>query len=146
MLLVRRGRAGFVVSARGTGHVRDRATPARALLPRLWVARGTPLSVGERLGRSDGLLAAAAAAALRPGLVPGGVRFVTVAAGQITLLGPSGFQIRLGDNGELGLKLAIAARIVRYVGAAISSDAYVDVSVPQRPVLGSRNSQLGSIG
>ncbi len=78
--------------------------------------------------------------------MPAGVRFVTEQAGDVTLLTPSGFQIRVGDIGELGLKLTVAQRIFAYVGSAISSDAYIDVSVPQRPVLGTLNSQVASKG
>jgi hypothetical protein len=116
---------------------------ATSPLPRLWVAKATPLAVGETLRRSDGLLAAAAAAALTPGHFPGGVRSVATSGGDITLLTPSGLQVRLGDVGELRLKLAIAERIVSYVGAPISSDAYLDVSVPERPVLGSQSALAG---
>ncbi len=141
VLLVRRGAAGFVVSARGRVMSETR-TPLTSPLPRLWVARGTPLSVGERLGRSDGLLAAAAAAALRPGIVAGGVRFVTVAAGLITMLTPSGFQVRLGDVGELRLKLAIAERIVAY---ARSGDRERRLHRRERPAAARRRlSQLSS--
>lgn len=141
VLLIRRGHEGFVVSARGRvmGRTSD---PQASTLPRLWVPKSTPLVVGETLRRSNGLLAAAAAAAANPGAVSGGVRVVTVSDGSVTLATPSGFQIRLGGIGDLGLKLAIAQRIVSYAGASIANDAYVDVSVPQRPVLGSKNPQL----
>jgi len=145
VLLVRRGRAGFVVSSRGRVMAETRQFAASPL-PRLWVRRTTPLSVGETLRRPQGLLAAAAAAALDPGAIPGGVRSLTQDAGDVTLLTRSGFQIRLGDIGDLALKLTIAARIMAYAGPGISGDAYVDVSVPQRPVLGSKNSQVESTG
>ena len=52
----------------------------------------------------------------------------------------SGIEVRLGDIGDLRLKLAIARRILAL--AAPSRDttpAYVDVSVPERPVLGGRH-------
>jgi hypothetical protein len=126
--------------------MRRTTDPRASTLPRLWASRSTPLVVGETLRRSNGLLAAAAAAAAKPGTVSGGVRVVTVSDGSVTLVTPSSFQIRLGDVGDLGLKLAIARRIVSYAGASIANDVYVDVSVPQRPVLGSKNSQLGSTG
>jgi cell division protein FtsQ len=137
VLLIRRGGAGFVVSARGRV-MAESGRPLASALPRMWVPRGTPLGVGETLGRANGLLAAAAAGALGPRTIPGGVRFLTVVAGQITLITPSGFQIRLGDNGQLALKLTIAARIMAYLGANLASDGYVDVSVPERPVVGTQ--------
>lgn len=145
VLLIRRGATGFVVSARGRVMAETRQF-ATSSLPRFWVKTTTPLSVGETLRRSQGLLAAAAASALTPGAIPGEVRSLTQRGGDITLLTGSGFQIRLGDIGELALKLTIAERIIAYAGAGISADAYVDVSVPERPVLGSHNSQVEGTG
>jgi hypothetical protein len=119
--------------------------PLTSSLPRMWVGRGTLLAVGQTLHRTNGLLGVVAAAALKPGEISG-VRFVTVTGDQITMLTASGFQLRLGDNSALGLKLAIAKRIIAVVGAQIGADSYLDVSVPQRPVVGSSNSQLASTG
>ena len=45
-------------------------------------------------------------------------------------------QVRLGDAGDLRLKLAIAKRILRVVGGTAAT-GYVDVSVPERPVANS---------
>ena len=46
-----------------------------------------------------------------------------------------GLELRLGDTGDLRLKLAIARRILRAAGAATDGAGYLDVSVPERPVL-----------
>lgn len=145
VLLVREGKLGYVVSARGRVMAAT-ADPAASVLPRLWMPKGTPLAVGETLVRSDGLLATAAAAALRGRRLPGGVRSISDAGGEVTVLTGSGFQLRLGDVGDLGLKLTIAQRIIAYAGPGLSNDAYVDVSVPERPVLGSNNSQVEGTG
>jgi cell division septal protein FtsQ len=142
-LLLRRGAASFVVSARGRVMGRI-AQPADSALPRMWVGKGTLLRVGQTLTAHNGLLGAVAAAGLGPGLIPSGVRFVTVSGTDVTLIMRSGFQIRLGDIGQLQLKLAIAQRIIAYLGSAIADDAYLDVSVPARPVVGSANSQLST--
>ncbi len=141
VLLLRRGRVGFIVSARGRvmSETRD---PAASALPRLYITKAEQVVIGSTLDRADGLLAAAAAAAIPPGLVSGGVRFVTEGGGELTLVTPSGFQIRLGDNGELGLKLAIAQKIAAQVDVPSHPGGYIDVSVPERPVFAAQNSQV----
>ena len=53
----------------------------------------------------------------------------------------SGFQVRLGDAGDIRLKLAIARRVVRAAGVGATTVGYLDVSVPERPVL-NLNSQV----
>ena len=60
---------------------------------------------------------------------------------QLSLVLGGGFEVRLGDVGDLRLKLAIARRILHMTGAG-NGGGYVDVSVPERPVLSS-NSQVG---
>jgi len=52
---------------------------------------------------------------------------------ELTLVLRRGTEIRLGRATEVGLKLTVAARVLRLVDG---STAYVDVSVPQRPVAG----------
>ena len=60
---------------------------------------------------------------------------------ELTLVLGGGLELRLGDTGDLRLKLAIARRILRATGAAAGGGGYLDVSVPERPVL-SANSQV----
>jgi hypothetical protein len=60
------------------------------------------------------------------------VQQVLVGDGQLTLVLAAGTQLRLGDSGDLRLKLSIAKQILPLAGGA----AYVDVSVPERPVAG----------
>jgi hypothetical protein len=45
----------------------------------------------------------------------------------------SGIELRLGDASDLKLKLAIARRVLSRLAPA-GHGAYVDVSVPERPV------------
>ena len=52
---------------------------------------------------------------------------------ELTLVLRSGLELRLGDAGDLRLKLAVARRILLLPGAATAA-AYIDVSVPERPV------------
>lgn len=145
VLLLRQRRRSWVVSSRGRV-MAPVYHPRRSKLPRLWLPASVPVSVGERLPLYDGSLAAAAVAPIAPGVFHGGVRSVVSSTTALTLVLGSGTQIRLGDLGDLELKLAVARRIIR-VGTAegvVASTAYVDVSVPERPVLGSPNSQVGS--
>jgi hypothetical protein len=61
----------------------------------------------------------------------------------LTLKLAGGFEIRLGDPGDLRLKLAIARRILRATGAATSGATYLDVSVPERPVVFDKSQVVG---
>jgi hypothetical protein len=73
--------------------------------------------------------------------LPGGVRTVEGGKRGLVLILGGGMELRLGDAGDLRLKLAIARRILRATGAAAAGGGYLDVSVPVRPVLAT-NSQV----
>jgi len=148
VLLLRQGASSWVVSSFGRV-MRKIQNPRRSSLPRLWLpSKGIEVALGETLPRYDGKLAAAAVAPVEPGSFRGGVRSVDSSASGLTLVLVSGAQIRLGDIGNLRLKLTIARRILRIAATSDASTplAYVDVSVPERPVLGTNNSQVGSTG
>jgi hypothetical protein len=99
------------------------------------VPKGTDVSVGELLPAKDGGLAAVALAPLSRGTFPSVVRFVRESPSELTLVLGSGLQIRLGGIGDLGLKIAIAKKILHRVGATSATTGYLDVSVPERPVI-----------
>ena len=81
-------------------------------------------------------MAAAAVAPIARRAYPGGVRAVVTGKEALTLVLGEGTQVRLGDLGDLRLKLAIARRILHVAAAnGDTTPAYVDVSVPERPVL-----------
>lgn len=147
VLLLRQGRTSWVVSARGRV-MRKLASPKRSKLPRAWLPKKVEITVGETLPRLDGALAAAAVAPIARGAYPGHVKTVTATATSLTLVMRRGTQIRMGDIGNLRLKLAIAARVLKLAAKhETTNDVYVDVSVPGRPVLGplqsgSLNSQV----
>ena len=145
VLLLRRVKESWVVSARGRV-MRKIPSPKSSSLPRMWIPKGTPVAVGETLSRANGALAAAAVAPIGKKTLPGGVRFVVSGASELTLVTGAGLEIRLGDIGDLRLKLAIARRILQRVGAAATRDSYIDVSVPERPVLATGNSQVAGTG
>jgi len=141
VILLRRGDQGWVLSA--TGRVLKSVRNTRlSRLPRVWVTPSTAVTVGRRAPR-DGAAAAAAIAVVRAGTFPGGIRFVRSRSRELTFVLGSGFEVRLGDLGDLRLKLAIGRRLVTALGPDRSG--YVDVSVPERPVATS-NPQVGGRG
>jgi cell division protein FtsQ len=139
VLVLRQGTLAVLVSADGRV-LRTLAHPRLSALPRFWVTRDVDVRVGGALPPA----ATAAAAALAPlsdAPLPGGVRTVESGEKGLALDLSSGFQVRLGDVGDLRLKLAIARRILRLTSAA-TGNGYLDVSVPERPVLFA-NSRVG---
>ena len=105
-------------------------------LPRIWVPRSADVAVNATLG-GLGAKGVAAVAPLKPMRVGADVHQVLTDNGELTLVLASGLQVRLGDSGDLKLKLSIAKELIPLtVGAA-----YVDISVPERPVAGF-NSQV----
>jgi cell division protein FtsQ len=132
-LVVRQGAHAYLVSS--TSRVLKQMTqPHLSGLPRMYVAaHAVDIRVGATLPApvADG---AAAVAPLAGSPLPGGVRLVSEGTDGLQLILGTGFEVRLGDTGDLRLKLAIARRILVATGAATHA-GYLDVSVPERPVL-----------
>ncbi|HST15689.1 MAG TPA: FtsQ-type POTRA domain-containing protein [Gaiellaceae bacterium] len=135
VLVVRQvpGDAAFLVAASGRV-IRTLPHSRLSHLPRLWVTKQVDVQVGAALP-SQLSAAAKALAPLRGAALPGGVSTVSVGKDELTLTLGGGLQVRLGDAGDLRLKLAIARRILGQTGAAAGGTGYLDVSVPLRPVL-----------
>jgi hypothetical protein len=142
VLVLRQGDRAYLVSASGRV-LRLLPHPHLSSLPRLYVKKDVRVSVGSvpapRVGSG-----AYAAALVRGARITGGVRFVRAGEGELTLIlgGGSDFELRLGDTSDLRLKLAIARRILNATGGVTAGPGYLDVSLPERPVL-SPNSQVG---
>ena len=135
VLLVRQGATSWVVSARGRV-MRKVHNPRRSRLPRLWLPKNVQVVTGETLPLDQGRMAAAAVAPIARRAYPGGVRTVVSGKEALTLVLGEGTEVRLGDLGDLRLKLAIARKILHVAAAnGDTTPAYVDVSVPERPVL-----------
>jgi cell division protein FtsQ len=134
--VLRRGADAWVVSstARVLRPLERRPYPG---LPRIWLPSSTDVSVNSTLG-GVGAMGVAAVALLRPLRLSASIRQVLAGDNELTLTLSSGTEIRLGNSGDLRLKLAIAKQILPLTAGA----AYVDVSVPERPVAG-YNSQVG---
>ena len=134
VLLLRQGASGWVVSARGRvlSQVKNVLLSS---LPRTYVPHNVAVAVGGTLGAQGGGLAAQALAPLVGTRLLSHVRFVTASEKELTLDLRSGVEVRLGDPGDLRLKFAIARRILGMIGST-TTHGYIDVSVPERPVLG----------
>jgi cell division protein FtsQ len=141
-LVVRRvpGKEAYLVAS--TGRVlRPLPNPSLSHLPRLWVTHAVPVEVGRSL--PSAVSGAAAAVAIARSLhLAGGLSTVAAGPSGLTLTLGNGVQVRLGDAGDLRLKLAIAKRILRVVGG-VAATGYVDVSVPERPVANSNPQVAG---
>ena len=130
--VVRRGSSAWL--ATGAGKViREIQTGTERHLPRLWLARGVTVRVGGQV--PAGLVPAtrALAAAHTAGL-GGRVKGVRLANDELTLVLRRGLELRLGRVADVGMKLTIVRDVLELVDA--STTAYIDVSVPQRPVAG----------
>jgi len=140
VLVLRRAADAYLVAASGRV-IRPLARPRLSHLPRLWVTRRVDVRVGGTLPRALAT-AATTLAPLRSAPLPGGIR--TVRAGkELTLVLGGGLELRLGDRGDLKLKLTIARRILRATAAATAGAGYLDVSVPERPVLSLKSQVAG---
>ena len=131
--VIRQGAAAWLVSARGRV-LRALARGTGRALPRIWLPRSADVQVGATVAPDEGGHAAAALANARSVGFHGRVRDVSTTAGALVFSLRSGLQLRLGDEHDLALKLAVAARILPLVRGS----TYLDVSLPARPVAGSR--------
>jgi hypothetical protein len=141
VLVLRTGADAYLVAATGRV-IRTLAHPHLSHLPRLYVARkDLQVRVGEPLPATVGA-AATALAPLQGAPLPGGVRLVR-GGKELTLVLGGGLEVRLGDQGDLQLKLAIARRILRAAATSATAGDYLDVSVPERPVLFLKSQVVG---
>jgi cell division septal protein FtsQ len=132
--VLRKGTQAWVVTERG--RVLDQlADPTASRLPRIWVADAAVPSSGDVLTADEARIPAVA---LGEALSANRPLFQQIGEAReaddgLVLVLRSGTEIRLGDPVELGLQLAVAQRVLQAVG---SEAAYVDVSVPERAVVG----------
>lgn len=139
VLVLRQSDHAYLVAASGRV-LKPLPHPLQSHLPRLWVRSGIPVAVDEQLPPTESAAAHALAAAAHAGL-PGGVRTIVLSHGSFALELGAGLELRLGQPTDVALKLAIAKKILHATGAA-TDPGYLDVSVPERPVL-SVNPRVG---
>jgi cell division protein FtsQ len=139
--VLRQGAEAWLVSARGRV-IRPVERGTVRMLPRIWLGKDGTIRPGATVGTAEG---ARAVAALGPIAGTGfGPRILLVRAtdDELTFVLRSGVELRLGDPGDIRLKLAIARRVLHAAGASAVAGSYLDVSVPERPVA-SLNPQVG---
>ena len=129
--VARRRHSSWLVT--GSGKViREIETGSQRVFPRLWLKRGVAVRVGGTLPASY-TPATKALAAARDEKLPRRVKAVRTTDGELTLVLRRGPEIRLGAATDLGLKVAVATAVFPL---AHRTSAYIDVSVPERPVAG----------
>ena len=127
--VARLGRLAWLVTQ--SGRVVRRIPRATKLsLPRIWVSGRAELAPGGMLPEQAVPAARAVSAARAVGLGRR-VKAARLQAGDLTVTLRGGSELRLGVPRDVHLKLAVAARVLP---AVEGETAYVDVSVPERPV------------
>jgi cell division protein FtsQ len=127
----------------GRGRVMTRIPPRTYPgMPRIWVPRATEVLVGAFVD-PDRAGSVARALALAAGVgFPARIATAAMAHGELVLHLRSGLELRLGEPTDVRLKLAVARRALRGLPAGT---AYLDLSVPRRPVAGT-NPQVSGTG
>jgi cell division protein FtsQ len=131
--VIRRGAGSWLVSARGRV-LRPLAHGALRRLPRVWLPREVDVAPGTTLPSDEGGQAAAALALARRSGFPARIESAGLEDGALDLKLVSGLELRLGEPREIGLKLAVARRILPLIAPSARAGGYLDVSVPERPV------------
>lgn len=129
--IVRQGASSFAVSDRGRVVARVERTK-RPELARIWVTKDTPLEPGL-VAEGELRTAVGAVSPLSSVRFPSRVASVKASQDELTLHLRSGIEVRMGDAADVDLKLAVAARVLPRL---LPGSAYLDVSVPVRPVAG----------
>ena len=114
----------------------------RNALPAVWLTRSDDPEVGARITDHYGLRAVRALALARRVHFDRRINVVRAHDHDLTFLLASGIELRLGDLRAIRLKLAVAEQILPKLRAT-GGYAYLDVSVPGRPVAGSNSQPVG---
>jgi cell division protein FtsQ len=139
--VLRRGAGAWLVSA-DARVISSIVRGTNRAIPRIWVARSTDVHVGDTLAPDEGGRSVSALVLAARQRFP-----FAIAAGRVDRRGlafvlRTGLELRLGDGGELALKLAIARHTIPYLLGGGAGE-YLDLSVPERPVAGPLKSQVG---
>lgn len=136
LAVLRRGRDAWVIAASGRV-VRPLRRGRGEELPRIWVPANVAVTIGEPLadeGARTALSVLVALQSFRRSLHP---TSVVAHDSDLTLTLESNIELRFGDSSRAKLKLAVAEKILLDISPPpAGSIAYLDVSVPDRPVGG----------
>jgi cell division septal protein FtsQ len=108
---------------------------ARRTLPRIWLGGSADPQPGAALNDRPAVRALRALARAERSRFAQRILFVRFREHDLTFVLGSGLELRLGDLRALRLKLAVAAQVLPQV-LENGDSAYLDVSVPGRPVAG----------
>jgi cell division protein FtsQ len=127
--VARQGSSAWLVAASGKV-IRELERGTARDLPRIWLPADAPVAVG-RLLPAEVVPATRAIGSAREAGLRRAIKSARILDGQLTLVLASGPELRFGDPSDVLLKLTVAARVLPLVD---SGAAYLDVSVPERPV------------
>jgi cell division septal protein FtsQ len=133
--VLRRADENWLVSVEGRV-LRRLKVRLRRPLPVVWIPRLLEPEVGTVVGADEPAAAVRALASMRSAAPAFFRRLWYVAPGEhgLTVVMRDRLELRLGRASDLPLKLEVARRVIAAVGASGGTAAYVDVSVPGRPV------------
>jgi cell division protein FtsQ len=136
--VLHRGAETWLLSGRGriVARIPARTYPA---LPRIWVPRATQVAAGAFVAPDGAGSAARALALALAARFPARIATAAMTHRELVLRLRSGLEVRVGEPTDVRLKLAVARRALRGLPAGA---AYLDVSVPGRPVAGTQPSTL----
>jgi cell division protein FtsQ len=141
LAVVHEGTNAWVVSERGRIMTAAEAGTVSAF-PRVRLPEQAGLEPGGFVS-DPGARVVLHALSLLPARFPVRVHAARLEEGELTFalagIGLERPELRLGQADDLGVKLAVAALVLRSLGAEDRADLdYLDVSLPDRPVLGSK--------
>jgi cell division protein FtsQ len=142
--VLRTGDDAWLVSARGRV-IRRLENPRLSSLPRVWAPATVSAAAGDGLADPPSLAAVRALAAVADSRLPARVRYARSTESGLSLMLMAGTELELGNDDELTLKLAVARNVLLALDPARQGwPAYVDLTLPGRPVVGFAPSQVES--
>jgi hypothetical protein len=139
--VLRRGASAWIVSSDGRV-VRTAGLLGAPKLPRIWIPRTAAVDIGMPVGDADAARAVQALAIARGAGFGTRVAVVRSTDRELTFVLAAGPELRFGDSASMPLKLAVVKRVLPLVQA---TSAYLDVTVPARPIAGG-NPQVATLG
>ncbi|MFL5929874.1 MAG: cell division protein FtsQ/DivIB [Gaiellaceae bacterium] len=142
--VLRTGDEAWLVSARGRV-IRRLENPRLSRLPRVWAPAAVSAAAGDGVTDGPTMEAVRALAAVADSRLPARVRYARSTDEGLTLMLMAGTELELANDDDLALKLAVARTVLLALDPARQGwPAYVDLTVPGRPVVGFASSQVQS--